>query len=260
VRDTAAFLDATAGPAAGDAFMAPPAAGLFLAAVGADPGRLRIGWSAAPPVEAVVDPVCAAAVRSVAERLVSLGHEVEEALPTFDGEVLQDAMGQVWAASNAAGAAAAEARLGRTLRPDELEITTWELVEVGKRMSALDLLHAYDALAGASRAIAPFFERYDAWLTPTLAQPPLPLGVLNASYGGGLAWWRFDLTFNPWNPVANVTGQPAISLPLDWSPDGLPIGVLFTGRFGGEATLLRLAAQLEVARPWASRRPPVFAA
>ena len=140
------------------------------------------------------------------------------------------------------------------------EITTWELVEVGRRLSATDLLRAYDALAAASRAIAPFFERHDAWLTPTLAQPPLPLGVLNASYGGGLAWWRFDLTFNPWNPVANITGQPAISLPLAWSPDGLPVGVLLTGRLGDEKTLLRVAGQLEVARPWADRRPRVFVA
>ncbi len=260
VRDTAAFLDATAGPMPGDAFVAPPAPGPFLAEVGADPGRLRIGWSDTPPVEAVVDPACAAAVRSVAELLASLGHDVEEAAPAFDGEVLLEAMGRVWAASNTAGAAAAEARIGRTLRADELEITTWELVEVGRRMSAVDLLHAYDELADASRAIAPFFKRYDAWLTPTLAQPPLSLGVLNASYGGGLAWWRFDLTFNPWNPVANVAGLPAISLPLGWSSDGLPIGSLLTGPFGGEATLLRLAGQLEITRPWADRRPPVFAA
>jgi amidase len=260
VRDTAAFLDATAGAAAGDAFIVPAPARAFLSEVGADPGRLRIGWTAKPPVEALVDPACVAAARSAAELLASLGHHVEEAAPVFDGGVLLDAMGQVWAASNTASAAAAEARIGRPLGADELEITTWELVEVGRRLSALDLLHAYDALAAASRSIAPFFARYDAWLTPTLAKPPLPLGILNASYGGGLAWWRFDLTFNPWNPVANVTGQPAISLPLASSPDGLPVGVLLTGRLGDEANLLRLAGQLEAVRPWSDRRPPVFAA
>jgi amidase len=89
--------------------------------------------------------------------------------------------------------------------------------------------------------------------------PPLPLGVLNRSYGGALEWWRFDCTFNAWNPVANVTGQPAMSVPLHWTPDGLPIGVQVVGRYGAEATLFRLAAQLEAARPWADRVPPVFA-
>ena len=259
VRDTAAFLDATAGRTAGDAFVAPSTRGPFLAEVGAEPGRLRIGWSAVPPIDATVDPVCVDAARSTAELLASLGHEVEEAAPSFDGKVLLEAMGLVWAASNTAGAATIEARIGRQLRPDELEITTRELVEVGRQMTALDLLRAYDDLAQASRDIAPFFERYDAWLTPTLAQPPLPLGVLNASYGGGLTWWRFDLTFNPRNPIANAAGLPSISLPLAWSADGLPIGSLLTGRFGDEVTLLRLAGQLEKARPWADRRPPAVA-
>ena len=112
-------------------------------------------------------------------------------------------------------------------------------------------------LAAAARAIAPFFERYDAWVTPRLARPPDALGILNQSQGGAVEYWRFDCAFNPWNPIANVTGQPAVSLPLSWTADGLPIGSLIFGRFGDEATLLRLAGQLEAARPWADRWPPV---
>jgi amidase len=259
VRDTAAILDATSGPGPGDPFVIPPPARPFLAEVGTDPGRLRIGWTARPPIDVPVHPECAATVRSTAELLASLGHVVEEAAPAFDGEVLLEPMGRVWAAGNAASVRSVARLIGREPERDELELTTWELNELGRGLDAVDLLEAFDDLAAASRAIAPFFERYDAWLTPTLAQPPLPLGVLNQSYGGGLAWWRFDLTFNPWNPVANVAGLPSISLPLALSAAGLPIGSLLTGRFGDEASLLRLAGQLEIARPWADRRPPVFA-
>ena len=121
------------------------------------------------------------------------------------------------------------------------------------------MIDAIDQLGAASRAVAPFFERYDAWVTPTLAQPPLELGVLNQSQGGAVEWWRFDCRFNPWNPIANMTGQPAMSIPLAWTDDGLPLGSLIFGRFGDEATLFRLAAQLEAARPWRGRRPAVHA-
>jgi amidase len=114
-------------------------------------------------------------------------------------------------------------------------------------------------MGDAARSIAPFFERYDAWLTPTLARRPEPLGVLNRSQGGAVEYWRFDCSFNPWNPVANITGHPAMSVPLHWTDDGLPIGTLLTGRYGDEATLFRLAGQLESARPWSDRLPPVHA-
>ena len=260
VRDSAAILDATAGPAPGDPFRIAPPVRPFLDEIDTEPGRLRIAWSARPPIDVPVDPACVAAVRATADLLVALGHDVEEAAPEFDGGVLLEPMGRVWAIDNAASARSIARLLGRELEPDELELTTWELVEYGRRFDAVDLIEALDALGTASREIAPFFERYAAWLTPTLAHPPLPLGVLNASYGGELAWWRFDLSFNPWNPIANVTGQPAISLPLATSADSLPIGSLLTGRYGDEATLFRLAAQLEAALPWADRRPPTFAA
>jgi amidase len=259
VRDSAAFLDVTAGPAPGDSWVAPPPAGSFLAEAGADPGRLRIAFSTTPPLDVPVDPACRRAVEETVQLLGSLGHDLEEAAPALDGEVLIEPYVAIWAAANVQSWREATRELGRDLRPDELEVTTWELVEHGRRLEAAELLDAFDALATATREVAPFFQRYAAWVTPTLAQPPLPLGVLNASYGGAVEWWRFDCGFNPWNPIANMTGQPAISLPLTWTDGGLPVGTLLTGRYGDEATLIRLAAQLETARPWADRWPPVHA-
>ena len=217
VRDSAALLDATSGPVAGDPYLLPPPTRPFLAEVGADPGRLRIAWSATPPIDVPVDPECARAARETAELLAALGHEVEEAAPAFEGEVLIEPLARVWAIANQESYRAVERELGRPPRRDELEITTWELVEYAQRFDAVDLLDALGELAAASRAIAPFFERYAAWVTPALAQPPLPLGILNQSQGGAVEWWRFDCAFNPWNPIANVTGQPAMSLPLSWN-------------------------------------------
>jgi len=259
VRDSAAILDATAGRVTGDASSAWPPDRPFLSEVGVDPGRLRIAWTARPPIDAAVHPDCQRAVRATAELLASLGHEVDEGAPEFNGETIIGPFVRVWAIANLQSFRSAQRQLGRPLRRDELEITTWELIEHARSFDAVDLLDALSELDDAARRIASFFERYDAWLTPTLAQPPLPLGILNASQGGAVEWWRFDCEFNPWNPIANLTGQPAMSLPLAWSDDDVPIGSLLTGRYGDEATLFRLAGQLEAARPWASRRPPIHA-
>jgi amidase len=259
VRDSAALLDIEAGRVPGDPYPAAPPARPFLDEVGRDPGRLRIGWTATATLDVPVDSDCADAVREAARLLASLGHDVEEAVPAFDGEVLVGPLGAVWALGNLADASFAERFLGRPLGAEELEITTWELVEHARELSPLDILEAVGALGAAARGVAPFFETYDVWLTPTLARRPEPLGVLNRSYGGALAWQRFDCSFNPWNPIANITGNPAMSLPLHWTADGIPIGVLATGRFGDEATLFRLAGQLEAARPWADRLPPIHA-
>jgi amidase len=259
VRDSAAILDATAGWAPGDPSIAPVPTRPYLDEVGADPGRLRIAWTARPPFEAEIHPDCVGAARGTAELLASLGHEVEEAAPAFDGEALIEPFARIWATANLADYREACAFLGREPRRDELEITTWELVEYARQFDGADFLEALDTLAGASRRVAPFFERYDAWVTPTLAQPPPGLGILNQSYGGALEWWRFDGRFNPWNPIANMTGQPAMSIPLHWTTDGLPIGSLIFGRFGDESTLFRLAGQLEAARPWRGRVPPIHA-
>jgi amidase len=259
VRDNAALLDVAAGRRPGDPYAAPPPPRPFLDEVGREPGRLRIGWTAQPPIDVPVDRECVDAVKTAAELLAGLGHDVEEARPEFDGGVLIEPLGTVWSIGNVADALSCERILGRPLQRDELEITTWELVEYGRTRTAQDLLEAIDAFGAAARRIGPFFETYDVWLTPTLARCPEPLGVLNRSYGGALEWQRFDTSFNPWNPIANITGNPAMSLPLHWTEDDIPIGVLVTGRHDDEATLYRLAAQLEAARPWADRRPPIHA-
>jgi amidase len=259
VRDSAMLLDIATGHVPGDPYWASPPERPFVHEVGRDPGRLRIAWTSKPTLGVPVDDDCVAAVEAAAALLESLGHDVEEATPDFDGEVLVGPLVTLWAVGNLADAAYCERVLGRPLRLDELEITTLELVEYGRTRSALDLVEAVDALGAAVRAIAPFFERYDAWLTPTLARLPEPLGVLNQSQGGAVEYWRFDCSFNPWNPVANITGQPAMSVPLHWTAEGLPVGSLLTGRYGDEATLFRLASQLESTKPWAARLPPVHA-
>jgi amidase len=259
VRDSAALLDAIAGPVAGDPSFATPPARPYLEEVQRRPERMRIAWSDRAPLGTAVDPECVAAVHKTAKLVASLGHEIEEAAPGFDAEVMIGPMVLIWAVGNLEDATDAERILGRPLRPDELEETTWELVEHGRRFSALDVFRAVGELSAAARAIAPFFERYDAWLTPALARPPERLNVLNRSQGGAEEWWRFDCEFNAWNPMANITGQPSMSVPLRWTSEGLPVGSLFTGRFGDEAALFRLAAQLEEAQPWADRVPPVFA-
>jgi amidase len=259
VRDSAAILDATSGRTPGDPYFAPPPGRPFLEEVGADPGRLRIAWSTTPPIDVPVDPDCIRAARETAELLASLGHDVEEAAPEFDGETLIEPFARIWAISNLESYHGVVRALGREPRRSELEVTTWELIEYARRFDAVDLLDALGELAQATRAIAPFFERYDAWVTPALAQPPLAIGRLNMSHGGALEWWQDDCAFNPWNPIANMTGQPAMSVPLTWTADGLPIGTLVSGRYADETTLFRLAGQLEAARPWADRRPPIRA-
>jgi Asp-tRNA(Asn)/Glu-tRNA(Gln) amidotransferase A subunit family amidase len=246
VRDSALLLDIASGPAVGDPYVAPAPTRPYLDEVGADPGRLRIAWSGISPYDTPVDPECAAAAESIAELLAELGHEVEEGAPEFDASVMYDDVLALWATGNAQGHDALVTELGRPLERDELELSTWDMIEHAAELSADDLAGAIDATRRASRQVGEFFERYDMWLTPTLAQPPLELGLLNRSMGSARGWWEMDLEFNPFNAIANMTGQPAASLPLHTSSSGLPIGTMLTARYGREDTLLQLSAQLEV--------------
>ena len=256
VRDSAALLDATSGHVSGDPYWPAEPGEPFLDHVKLDPRPMHIAWSARAALGISVHPDCRRAVEATAKRLEELGHHVIEDNPVYDEEVLLDPMVTIWSVGNAADLEVVESKIGRPARNDELEITTWELVERGREVSAVKLVEAVDRMHAASRAISPFFDKYDAWLTPTLAQPPLPLGLLNKSYGGADQWWRYDLSFNPWNTIANLTGNPAMSVPLELEGAGLPIGLLFTGRYGDEATLFRLAGQLERSYGWVARVPP----
>ncbi len=255
VRDSAAALDATCGPMPGDPYGAPPAARTFLEEVGADPGRLRIALCPDAPTGVPVDASCRAAVERGAKLCEELGHTVEEASLPVDGVALEEAFFLIYAAGAAWRLDAWRRELGRDPEPGELEPATEWLVELGRSHGAADYLLAVEEVQADARRIADFHETYDAVLSPTLAAPPLPLGTFATEPGQGLRTFEVDAAFAAFTWIANATGQPAMSVPLDWSDEGLPIGVHFSAAFGDEALLFRLAAQLEAARPWAQRRP-----
>lgn len=257
VRDSAAILDATHGVEPGSRYGAPSPAEGFLAQVGKAPGRLRIALMLRPAAGSPVDPQCLEAARAAARLCESLGHHVEEAAPQLDAETLG------WASFALMGPAIAADITDRAkatgLDPKELlEPITLAFVEYGKTFSGMDVARANAAMQTAAISVAQFMERFDAILAPTLGALPLELGRINLSPGVGLQeWGQRTAVFTPFTQMANWTGQPSMSVPLGMSREGLPIGVMFTGRYGEEALLLRLAAQLEKAVPWAARRPPV---
>ncbi|MFZ0930378.1 MAG: amidase [Syntrophobacteraceae bacterium] len=256
VRDSAALLDATSGPDIGDPYWAPPRIRPFAQEVGADPGRLRIAFSTAAPTGVSIHPDCIRAVQDAAALCADLGHEVVEAAPALDGKKVAKAFATLWTADCAATLSRIAGRAGQTPKPDWVEPLTWGLYEMGQRFTAVDYIMSVQTLQSIGRLVGRFFVDYDVWITPTLGQPPVPLGTFDSQPGDPLAGFRRSSEFVPFTPICNVTGQPAMSVPLFWNSDDLPIGVQFIGRFGDEATLFRLAAQLEAARPWTDRRPP----
>ena len=275
VRDSAALLDATCGPDLGAPYSAVPPARPFLAEVGADPGALRIAFTAEPLFGDTTHPDCRAAVADAAELCASIGHRIEEARPTFDKAALRRSYLAVVAVNTARAIDAAGELLRRTPRAADFEPATWLLSLIGHKMSGARYQAAIELLHRSSRRIARFFQGHDVLLTPTMAHPPLRIGAL-ALKRADLATIRalraaplatlldialtkmageaFEATSN--TMLFNQTGQPAMSVPLYWNTAGLPIGSQFVARYGDEATLLRLAAQLEQARPWFDRRPP----
>jgi amidase len=253
VRDSAAALDVTAGPMAGDPYAAPPAARPYLDEVGADPGRLRIAVAADAPTGVPVDAECRAAAEDAAALCEALGHVVEPASPPVDGGRLEEAFFVIYAAGTAWRLDAWRRELGRDPEPGELEPATEWLVERGRSHSASELLLAVEAVQADARRIAAFHETYDVLLSPTLAAPPVPLGTFT---GDPERVFADDAAFAAFTWIANATGQPAMSVPLHWSAGELPVGVHFSAACGAEDVLIRLAAQLEEARPWAQRRPP----
>jgi amidase len=259
VRDSAALLDATQGPGPGDPYWAPPPARAYLEEVGADPGRLRIALQTDAFNGAATDPECAAAAHDAAELCRSLGHVVEEASLRVDRDAMGRATQVIIAANTRASLLARAAELGRDFTADDVEPLTLSMVERVKSSDATDYARAIQVIHGIGRQVAAFFERFAVLLTPTMATPPLPLGRL-ALTRSDLQGLTEDLGRTiGFTQLFNVSGHPAMSVPLVWNAAGLPIGVQFAGRFGDEATLFRLAAQLEAARPWFMRRPPLDA-
>jgi amidase len=256
VRDSAALLDVTAGPSLGDPYHAPAPARPFTAEVAADPGRLRIAYSPRIPGGELGHPDCVAALDDAVTLCAELGHEVVEAdLPGLD-ERVGAAIGTVFNAATAWIVAYWTRRLGRAPEPGELEPLTRAYLDAGQRVSAADYLLAIEDLQAFSRTVAAFLTGVDLWLTPTMSEPPAHIGEITATREDPLrALSRGARTVAYPAVVANITGNPAMSVPLWHNAANLPIGVHFLARYGAEATLFQLAGQLERARPWAHRRP-----
>lgn len=258
VRDTAALLDATHGPGVGDTVLAPAPARPYLAEVGADPGRLRIGLLDHAPQGTPIDDDCAEAARSAAAMLEGLGHHVEpgspEALadPTVTGRFLA-----LWATGMAMGLRGCEELLGRPLAEDEVEPVNWVQAEYAKTLHATDLAEALAASATFRRRTQQWWaDGWDLLLTPTLGEVPLALGTLANDPENPLHPLARAGAFVPFTPAWNMTGQPAISLPLHRTADGVPVGVQLVAAYGREDVLIQVAAQLESAHPWAHLHPP----
>jgi amidase len=260
VRDSAAILDAIAGPVPGDPYWAPPLRGpSFLDAVGAARAPLRIALMTESPTGSVVHPDCVDAATAAASLCESLGHRIESAHLEVNGDAFVGHFINVWAAGNAWAMADWEERIGNPVKEEEVEPLSWALISLGRMLTSDAYLKSVQELQKITRHIADYFEEIDVLLTPTLGEPPAPLGTFDSPPGEPLNGLLRAADYVPFTPPFNVTGQPGISLPLHWNEGGLPIGVQFVGRFGDEETLLSLAGQLEEAAPWADRRPPVSA-
>ncbi len=280
VRDSAAMLDAISGPDVGAPYFATPPERPYLSEVDAPTGRLRIAVTTEPLLGHNVDNDCKAAVADAVSLLESMGHEVFESAPHVNRQEFNRAFLTVVCGEVRADLLEAKRLTGKTASPANVEITTWALSLLGGKLTAGDFVRAERYLRSSARRIGEFFETCDLLLTPTMSVPPFPTGslqppaheltllkVLGTLRAGnvlkllGALEKSADQVFDviPYTPLFNITGQPAMSVPLFWNSANLPIGVHFVGRYGDEATLFRLAGQLETARPWKDRRPPISA-
>ena len=256
VRDTAALLDATAGAGPGDPYVAPAPARSFLAEVQAERRSLRIAYTTAAPNDA---PVEEEYLKALAETVVfckDLGHRVEEADPEIDRASVVPTF-LTFAAANMVVNLASHPTAGRSARKGEVENATWGTAQKGEQISAADYVRATQAAHKLGRQMAAFHESYDVLLTPGLGMLPPKLGWIDMMLEDVDEYWRRVFTFSPFTVWFNLTGQPALMLPLGRSVSGFPIAVQLAGRFGDEGTILSLGAQLEKARPWINKRPPV---
>ena len=279
VRDSAAMLDATYGEDVGAPYVAPPRKRPFLPEVTAKPGKLKIAFSTEPFLGKLAHPDVVRATQDAAALLEDLGHELVEARPAIDGEQFSLDFLTIVAGEIRASQEAISKQTGRKISLADYEETTYATGLVGGMLSAGDYAAAAYHLQAAARKIAAFFEDYDMLLTPVLAQPPAHVGSLQPSaseksqlrlVGRFNAGWLLNLAGGikpladrafeqiPWLPMFNVTGQPCMSVPLYWTEAGLPVGVQLVGKFAADATLFRLAGQLERARPWLNKIPPGF--
>lgn len=280
VRDTAAALDACAGPDVGSPRFAPPPEQPWLDALNTPVRPLKIALTTEPMMGDVMHSECVAGAEATARKLEALGHTVEPVPSPLDKDAFVNAFLVMLVCNTAAELEASAAAVGKQPSRDLVEPNTWALAKLGHAHTGPELTAALVELQRQNRKIAHMMEAYDMWLTPTLSQPPFPIGELQLQGADALGVAALNhlpiaglakrsgileqmasqsFGFIPNTPVSNVTGQPSISLPLCESSDGLPIGMMFTGRVGDETTVLQLAHQLEQAHPWADRRPDLTA-
>jgi len=258
VRDDAALLDATSAPEAGAPYGIPAPTRPFLEEVGAAPGRLRIAFFTKGASDQT-HPDCIAAVQDAAQLCENLGHRVEEASPAIAFEPLLQAFQLVVRAHTASLLNLIGRMQGKEVARDRVEPQTWELARAGHEASAAALAGTKALFNTTTRTVARFLQNYDLILTPTLGEPPRELGYFDTVNLPLDVLGKRVFHFIPFTWLHNVTGCPAMSVPLHWNDDGLPIGVQFAGRYGDEATLYRLAGQLEEARPWRNKVPGIAA-
>ena len=262
LRDCAAALDALEGAGPGDKYVITPPAQSYADELSAAPGRVRVAWSTDAWSGEPIDRDVRVAVEATADVLAELGHEVAAGAPAIDNDALINGLTSTWAVGIAQRVSIAEKALGVAIGPDTVEACSLAMLDYGKTLSGIDLLDGFAQCNSVGRGIGEFFESSDVLLLPSTARVPWKLGELD-QHDASLdqeAWVRklFDV-YAPFTAMFNITGQPAISLPLALTDGGLPIGVQLVGRYGDEATLLRLAVQLEQAFPWEDRVPPIVA-
>ncbi len=259
VRDSAGILDATSGAVPGEPYAPTPPVRPYSEEILRPPKRLRIALGTTPLTQSDVHSDCIEAVEATAKLCEELGHHVEIASPQVDNRSMLKAFSAVFANYLVWTIHGWQEITGRAPAEEHFAGETWRMYQHGLDMNGGKYLLAIQQLQKISREFGQFFEDYDVWLTPTLAQPPVPLGYFAYTPETRDEHFKRLGDFTGFTLIANATGQPGISLPLHWNEANLPIGVHFTGRYGDEATLLSLSAELEQARPWAHRRPPISA-
>jgi amidase len=254
VRDSALMLDCTAGPEPGDPYAAPVSEGSFLEAIARPPRKLRVALMLTDHRGAKLHSECLAAVENAAKLCTILGHTVEEADPELDMVALRPLNARISAANTARSCNMRWKALRRDPNPDDVEAVTWAVYQRGMKVSGVEYIEAIAAAHAAGRKMGKFLTSYDIILSTTLAGPPPKLGYFDQN--GDVQTFAERVTeYLSVTPLHNATGTPAMSVPLHWTADGLPVGVHFAGRYGEEATLLALAAQLETTQPWFDRVP-----
>jgi amidase len=258
VRDSAVMLDAIHGPETSSLYVAPPPERPYADEARRDPGRLRIAFTDKSPYGEPIDPEIAAAVREVATLLARLGHHVEERAPSLAADPAA-VMAVIVSANTALNVRVAEQRFGRTMTEEDFEYLTLASAHNAQKTTATDYVAAQLSAFHISRALAEFFQSCDVFLCPTLCSPPLRIGELNSMSQDLSHIAPILRRYMPGTSMFNMSGQPSMSVPLAWNSAGLPLGMMFSARFGDEATLFRLAGQLEQERPWRGKLPPICA-